>query len=100
MSVRNAESNSMTLDSPVSFDPLDRLRHRPSECKGRDLRAYSKPNALDVAQSGIDVESAAVAQIDLAPRVAAVLDRQDGGRQEGRLALSAMRVPAQNPAAV
>src|SRR5262245_47728233 len=51
-----------------------------------------------MADSSIDIERAAVVQIELAAGVSTVLHRQQRRRQKRRLALASMGVTAQHPA--
>ena len=51
----------------------------------------------DVAEAAVDVKTAATAEGELARCVALIADWEDGRREEGGLALAAMRVAGQDP---
>ena len=72
----------------------------PFEAKERDLGADVESNAEEVADASIDVHVAATGERELACAVSAILNRQDGRRQEWGLALSAMRMSRENPAGI
>src|SRR5207302_649897 len=65
-----------------------------------DIGAHVEADVVQVAEGAVDVEAAAVEEVDLTGGVAAVLHGQDGGGEQGRLALAAVGVAAQDPAAV
>ena len=66
----------------------------------RDLRRDVEADVPQVAEAAVNVELAAVEEINFAGNVPAIVHRHDRRRQERRLALAAVRVAAQNPALI
>ena len=70
------------------------------QSEDRDFGAGVEAHVVKVSYAAVDVEAAIVGEGEFTGGVAAVLNRKQGGGQEGGLALSAMRVAGQNPALV
>src|SRR5262245_26289903 len=78
----------------------DNGRSRALQLKHGDFRPHVEPDATQVAESSINVEPAAVGEIELPASVAWVTHRKQRWREKRRLTLTAVRVARQNPTLV
>src|SRR5262245_28540521 len=75
-------------------------RSRVLQVKHGDLRPHVETDATQVAESSINVEPAAVGEVEFPGRVARVSHRKQRWREKRRLTLPAVRVARQNPTPV